>query len=271
MKRNELNDSPIEGKTYSLFGNSSSTNEYYIKIKELTDTIIEEEPNINSALKTLQQYSNKKRFLRKIIINPIKDKLISDWLNLINTELMPYTQKVKEHLRNLSFTKFRDKRLRITREQYHLYMLEIELTNRLFVNDFRNSAFKIALLPYCLQDFSMECKSEKNDFDYQCKHCSLSCYQNHASIILKKNQIEPYIWMDSDIKKLAMNTMKKGQSFGILGIACIPLLVWGMRKYRKKNIPVVGIPLNANRCKRWFGEFLPNSINLDELEKLVSY
>jgi hypothetical protein len=37
----------------------------------------------------------------------------------------------------------------------------------------------------------------------------------------------------------------------------------------KNNIPVVGLPLNANRCRRWFGEFHPNSIDLDELEGLL--
>jgi hypothetical protein len=39
---------------------------------------------------------------------------------------------------------------------------------------------------------------------------------------------------------------------------------------RKNNIPVIGLPLNANRCARWFGNFFPNSVDLDELEKLVS-
>jgi hypothetical protein len=63
---------------------------------------------------------------------------------------------------------------------------------------------------------------------------------------------------------------KNHQTFGILGIACVPELVMGMRKCRKNGIPVVGIPLNANRCIRWFGEFHQNSVDLDELEKLFT-
>jgi len=125
-------------------------------------------------------------------------------------------------------------------------------------------------MPYCLQDFSVSCKAAKNGYDYQCKGCSAICYQNHASSILGKNNIEPFIWMGGSIKELAKSTYSKGQSLGILGIACIPELVWGIRKCNRYKIPVVGIPLNANRCIRWFGEFFPNSINLDELEKLVS-
>jgi hypothetical protein len=149
-------------------------------------------------------------------------------------------------------------------------MLEIELTNRLLVAEFKRADKKIALMPYCLQDFSVKCKSKKNVFDYQCEHCSGRCFQNHTSKILKAHHIEPYIWMEGDMKKLAKYTFKEKRTFGILGIACIPELIWGMRNCRKNNIPVVGIPLNANRCVRWFGEFFPNSIDLSQLEKLVS-
>jgi hypothetical protein len=75
--------------------------------------------------------------------------------------------------------------------------------------------------------------------------------------------------MGGNIKELIRITQKSGLQPGVLGIACIPELVWGMRKCRKYKIPVVGIPLNANRCIRWFGEFYPNSINLVELSKLL--
>jgi len=71
------------------------------------------------------------------------------------------------------------------------------------------------------------------------------------------------------MKQLAKYTFQEKRTFGVLGIACIPELISGMRRCRKNNIPVVGIPLNANRCIRWFGEFFPNSIDLDELEKLL--
>jgi hypothetical protein len=87
---------------------------------------------------------------------------------------------------------------------------------------------------------------------------------------LKKYDIEPYIWMGGDMKQLAKYTIKEKRTLGVLGVACIPELLWGMRNCRKNRIPVVGLPLNANRCIRWFGEFFPNSIDLHELENLVS-
>jgi hypothetical protein len=54
-------------------------------------------------------------------------------------------------------------------------------------------------------------------------------------------------------------------SFGVLGIACIPELAWGMRACMKRKIPVVGIPLDANRCMRWMGRFEETSVNLERL------
>lgn len=260
----------IEGKTYSLFGNSDSTEDYYQLISSLADKILEKNRDISSVIEILIKYSSKKRYLQKILRNPVRDKLISDWINLIDSELKQFTQKTEAHLKCLPLTKTLDRRLATTREQYHLYMLEIEMTNRMNSSEFKNSDRKIALMPYCLQDFTVSCKAAKKGFDYQCKSCSSICFQNHASSILKKNIIEPFIWMGGSIKELSKSTFKNGQSLGVLGISCIPELVWGMRKCRQYKIPVVGIPLNANRCMRWFGEFFPNSINLVELEKLVS-
>jgi hypothetical protein len=270
MKNIETRETKIEGKTYSLFGNSDSTEDYYQLVASLADKILENNPDIPSVIEILIKYSSKKRYLKKILRNPVHNELISDWINLIDPELKQFTNKTEEHLSNLPLTKSFDRRLATTREQYHLYMLEIEMTNRLNSAGFKNAGRKIALMPYCLQDFAVSCKAAKSGFDYQCKSCSSLCFQNHAGSILKKNNVEPYIWMGGSIKEMAKSTLKNGQSFGILGIACIPELVWGIRKCSKYKIPVVGMPLNANRCARWFGEFFPNSINLDELEKLIS-
>jgi len=63
---------------------------------------------------------------------------------------------------------------------------------------------------------------------------------------------------------------KDYSSVAILGIACIPELVNGLRRSAKLNVPAIGLPLNANRCIRWFGDFYPNSVSLAELEKLIN-
>lgn len=270
MRNQELPYSPVSGKTYSLFADSESTSEYYQNISMLADKIQILNSDTPSLIESIRKFSSKKRTLKRAL--RIKDTTsdLSVILNLIDPYLKKFTENAEEHLSKLPVSKILDRRLATTREQYHLYMLEIELTNRLFLNEFLKADKKIALLPYCLQDFSVRCKSEKYGFDYRCKHCSSGCFQNQASKILEANDIEPFIWMDGNMKQLAKYTLKENRTFGVLGIACIPELTWGMRNCRKNKIPVAGIPLNANRCIRWFGEFFPNSVDLNELERLVT-
>ena len=74
--------------------------------------------------------------------------------------------------------------------------------------------------------------------------------------------------MSANLRSIAKQNHNK--SLGVLGIACIPELVRGMRSCMKKNLSVVGIPLDANRCVRWMGNFNPNSVNLEMLESLVT-
>jgi hypothetical protein len=270
MKSERPQYSQLEGKTYSLFGESDSTAGYYETIAMLADKVLALNHDAQDLIESIWEFSSKKRILKKSLGKKDPGNMMSVILNLIDPYLKKYTKNTQEHLRTLPLSKFWDRRLATSREQYHLYMLEIELTNRLFASDFIKADRKIALLPYCLQDFSVKCKSEKNGFDYQCRHCSAKCFQNWASEILKNHSIDPFIWMGGNMKQLAKYTLKGKKTFGVLGIACIPELTWGMRNCRKNKIPVVGIPLNANRCIRWFGKFFPNSIDLTELERLAA-
>jgi hypothetical protein len=259
----------IEGKTYTLFGNSDSTSEYYETIRDLADRISAMEPDTGELIAKLQRFSERKRSLKRALEKKREGSLMVDILNLTDPYLKKYTIRTEDHLKHIPVSKLWDRRLATSREQYHLYMLETELTNRLNIVKFRRAERRVALLPYCLQDFTVECKSEKAGFDYQCRHCSAGCFQNHASNILRSNDIEPYIWMSGNMKKLAKETLSEKKSFAVLGIACLPELINGMRVCRKNSIPVIGLPLNANRCIRWFGKFFPNSVDLTELRKLV--
>jgi hypothetical protein len=270
LKQSRPAYNPVEGKTYSLFGNSGSTSGYYESIKVLADRIQALDRDTGKMIEEISRFSRGKQSLKRSLKRPDDCNTMSVIMNMIDPCLKIYTGKVEEHLRTLPVSKIWDRRLATSREQYHLYMLEIELTNRLKKKEFLNASRKIALMPYCLQDFSASCKSAKNGFDYQCRSCSAICYQNHAGEILKAHNIEPYIWMEGNMKQLAKYTLSQNMTFGVLGIACIPELTFGMRDCRSRNIPVVGLPLNANRCIRWFGEFFPNSVDLDQLETLLS-
>jgi hypothetical protein len=260
----------MEGKTFTLFGKSDTTAGYYKTVRELAGSIIDTYHDLPGIIDEISLLSRNKSALKRALIKTSPANRAEEIVRMADPALRIYTENTEEHLKSLPLSKIWDRRLATSRIQYHLYMIEIELTNRMFIKEFLKADRKIALMPYCLQDFSVKCKSSKNGFDYQCRSCSRNCFQNHASSILKEHHIEPYIWMEGDMKQLAKYTFKEKKTFGVLGIACIPELTWGMRNCRKNNIPAVGLPLNANRCIRWYGEFFPNSVDLMELERLLS-
>jgi len=269
----DLREQKVEGKTYSLFGNSEVTDGYYQLISKLADEILGHTSGINNAISELDKFIRHQGHLVKFK----SSSYIEEFFPRLKDSLSVYTPNVKSHLNELSlYKRVFDKRLGTTEDQYHLYMLKIELVNRLYKNDFIKCNYKIALLPHCLKDLSKECKSEADDFDYTCKGCSKNCYINAVSQLLKEHDIHPYIWMKADLKKLLYKSTRRchvdqvEKNLGILGIACIPELESGMRKCVKAGIPVVGLPLNANRCGRWFGEFYDNSINMDRLKQLFT-
>lgn len=261
---------PVQGKTYSLFGINNSTLPYYQRINDLTNQILKKCNDLDFVLQTIRQFSRKKLTIQSTANNITETNLISFIIHLLNSSLAEYTQKVDSHLKTLPITKLWDRRLATTRGQYHLYMLEIELTNRLNIEKFRNAEKKIALLPYCLRDFNAVCKSTPDTFDYQCKHCSKYCYQHYISRILKEHHVDAYIWRGADIKKGIKKAFGTKLTIAVLGIACIPELIFGMRKCQKHGLPAIGVPLDGNCCIRWMGEFNRNSINLDQLELLIT-
>ena len=65
MKNIELKETKIEGKTYSLFGNSDSTDDYYHLISSLADKILEKNPDIPSVIEILIGTRPKRGICRK--------------------------------------------------------------------------------------------------------------------------------------------------------------------------------------------------------------
>ena len=261
---------PIIGRTYSLYGQNNSTLHFYQQIHNLIDVCFNIYPDKIDLLKIIQKASKTQGYLQKRIKKNQCPKLFKIISNL-KSFLSVYITDLENHLHGLSFGERFDKTLSTSEHQYFLYMLEIELVNIIYKEDFMRTVKKIALLPHCLRDLSRrKCMSEPSGLDYICKSCSKNCYINSASKILKDNKVEPYIWMTASQSKLFRQETKGKKDLGILGIACIPELVRGIRMCIRKNLPVVGIPLDANRCARWMGEFHPNTVNLKKLIELIS-
>lgn len=260
---------PVQGKTFSLFGNESDTSGYYQTVKAVTNELLEkyESPEVLiDYFRKIHPNSFFKRFFSSDSIHLITDDKL---LQRLQKSLSPYVMDIHEHLKSLSFFQWFDKTLRTPEWCYFIYMVEIELTNRLNRENFKNCDMKIALLPHCLRDFTRKCQAASDGVDYLCHSCSRICFVNKVSEILKAHQIKPYIWMQINLKVYLSQLKKESKKAGVLGIACIPELIRGMRRCTRFRLPVLGIPLNANRCQRWMGQFYENSVDLKALEQLI--
>lgn len=257
-----------QGKTYTLFGNNSGTEGYYSTIKELTDFLLKKCPDEKRLLSQIQKAGNSSLFKRQSA-RDIDHSLISSIKITLRDSLSVYTREVKRHLKNLPLTKRFDETLGTKEAEYHLYMLEIELVNRIYKEQFKSSEYKFALLPHCLRDFRPGCRSIPGDIEALCQGCTKECFINLGSLQLKQYNVNPYISVTMDQERLFKKLKDEHPSIGALGIACVPELARGMRLCLRLDIPPVGIPLDANRCARWMREAKENSFSIEELEELL--
>lgn len=262
-------DTALRGKTYSLRAHSESSDEFYDKLASVTDRVITDYAGPTAALIDLHRLRKMKRSLRLASLRDI-EAVPHGLVPMLKNELGNYVAGVEAHIEDLRFIDKWDRALKTTREQYYFMMLEIELVNRLFADRFRASRQKFAFLPHCLRDLNAECRADVRDIDYVCKGCTDTCVVNNAGKMLRRHHVKPYIWMNADLSRLFRDTKKTEGTPGVLGIACIPELVKGMRLCMKYDVPVVGVPLDANRCARWWGEFHWNSVNLNKLHSLLA-
>ncbi len=259
---------PVQGKTYCLFAEGGDSELYFAKIKDLADEFLNLCPDEQQLLGLIRK-AGKKPLLKGLRIAGADGKTIRFIQERLRQSLSIYTRNVSDHLQSLSLVKRRDPTIATTEAQYHLYMLEIELVNRIYRGEFKQAEYKFALIAHCLRDFRPECRSVKGDIEAVCRRCTEDCFIHLGSVLLEKYGIRPYISVEMDQEKLFRKLKQDHPSIGALGIACIPELAMGMRLCLRTGIPPIGIPLNANRCARWMSQAYETSFNLEQLEELL--
>jgi hypothetical protein len=259
---------PVQGKTYSLFAEGDDSEGYFAEIKRLADAFLQHCPDANRLLSMIQK-AGKRTYLSGLTITKTDRQTLQFVRETLRKSLSIYTRNVSNHLRSLPVAKRTDPTLTTTEEQYHLYMLEIELVNRIYRTEFKGAEYKFALLAHCLRDFRPDCRSTKGDIEAVCQGCTEDCLIRLGSVLLEKYGIHPYISVEIDQERLFKKLKQEHPSIGALGIACIPELAMGMRLCLRSGIPPVGIPLNANRCARWMSQAYETSFNLEQLEELL--
>jgi hypothetical protein len=259
---------PVQGKTYSLFAVGGDSERYFAEIKRLADLFLQRCPDENRLLRLIQK-ADRDSFLSGFKFTGADRETLRFIRETLGQSLSIYTREVADHLKTLPLAKRMDETLTTTEEQYHLYMLEIELVNRISKEEFKRAAYKFALIAHCLRDFRPECQSVEGDIEAVCRGCTEDCLVHLGSVLLEKYGIDPYISVEREQEKLFQRLKKEHPSIGALGIACVPELAMGMRLCLRTGIPAVGIPLNANRCARWMSQAHETSFSLEQLEELL--
>jgi len=259
----------VIGKTYSLYDNQDTSDFFFKDLSKVTDSILQKVKSPSDLVEFLRKNSGHKRRLKtQIKKNPDKT-LLGDILHLTDDSLARYFTDINSHLKNLSLTEKCGSTLATSREQYLLYMIEIEIVNRVNKEEFNLSELRYAFLPHCLHDLDKDCLSASDGTDYVCKSCSKKCSINAVNKLMKFRNIKAYIWREADLKKIFKLAKSSGENIGVFGIACIPELVNGLRLCAKYDVPAIGVPLDANRCVRWMGDFYPNSVNEKKILSLL--
>ena len=259
---------PVQGKTYSLFAEGDDREGYFAEIKRLAELFLQRGPEAKRLLGLIQK-AGKRPYRLGFTTSKADRQTLKFVRETLRQSLSIYTRNVADHLRSLPLTKRTDPTLTTTAEQYHLYMLEIELVNRIYRAEFKRAEYKFALLAHCLRDFRLECRSVTGDIEAVCQGCTEDCLVHLGSVLLEKYGIKPYISVEMDQERLFKKLKQEHPSIGALGIACIPELAMGMRLCLRSGILPVGIPLNANRCARWMSQAYETSFNLEKLEELL--
>jgi len=257
------------GGTYSLEDDAGSSAGYYATVARLVDEALAAGARADALLAALRSASRRRRALRRRSERPDGTPL-GVALTAARDRLSPYLLDVESHVGRLSWRERWTTVLALSREQYLVAMLEVELASRVNRAAFLACRERIALLPHCAKIHDDErCHARPIGLDDVCGACAVGCTVDELSRLLRRHRVKPYIWMRADLERFIADHHAQGLNVGILGVACIPELVTGMRRVARLGVPVLGVPLDANRCARWLPERQPTAVSLERIAALL--
>lgn len=228
----------------------------------------------------LKDFKQQKRMMREKIRHhigmiPHKEdfgkalqKLAEDFVEEAQKYLGIFTYPLEEHLQSLTISAKKDSSQRASEGEYHLYMMGINILNRHHRGAFLAAEPKVAFMAHCLRDFRQICRSYPTQVDYACAGCTEECQINQARLLMEGGR-QLYLAVNQDMENLFKDLKAQHPRLGLIGVACVTELFWGMQLADSQGIPSQGVLLNYNRCARWLGEAQETDFNLEELKRVL--
>ncbi len=158
-----------------------------------------------------------------------------------------------------------------SRAEYHLNMVGAEIMNRAYRHDFVSCEKKTVLAPGCMRARPAEtCEGVKTADGIRCSGCESSCHVNQLREIGLRHGADVVVIPHST--DLARWSAQPGApAHGVVGVACLSVLVEGGWELRRNNVPAQCILLNECGCrKHWDDAGFPTSLDVRQLKTVLS-
>jgi uncharacterized protein len=158
-----------------------------------------------------------------------------------------------------------------SRTEYHLNMVGAEIMNRAYRDAFTVCGKKTVLAPGCMRARSAkECEGIVSEDGIRCTGCEAKCHVNQLREMGRLHGADVVVIPHST--DLAHWAAKPGAPpHGVVGVACLSVLVEGGWELRRNNVPAQCILLNECGCsKHWDEKGFPTDLDIRQLRYVLT-
>jgi hypothetical protein len=158
------------------------------------------------------------------------------------------------------------------RIEYHFNMVGAEILNRAWREEFLARRRHVVVMPGCARRHGGgRCLAASSHTEIRFRHCSGDCAVSAATRVAARHGDQALaVLHGSDFSRFLASPTLAGGDVGIVGVACVPGLVGAGWRARARGLAAQCVLLNASGCKHWSLVPSPTSLDLDQLERILT-
>ncbi len=158
------------------------------------------------------------------------------------------------------------------RLEYHLNLFAAELLNRIWRDEFLASKERVVVLAACTRKRrDAECRAIRGATALHCTHCTRDCTVSAVTRMAERYHATAVaVVHGSDFTQFLETARSRGPGTGIIGVACAPGIMGAGLRAKSMGLPAQCVVLDASGCEHWRTQGIPSSLDLGELERLLT-